>query len=75
VSLRIVDFFEVERNSLGEVAQGLIGGAALAGYVDLKTLRHLPVLFLMYCGGQVPRGAHGSSVAPSTPFRLLPRPG
>ena len=58
--LRVVDLLEVERNSLGEVAQGLIDRRALAGDVDLETLRHVTVLFLMYGGGQVPRGAHGS---------------
>lgn len=31
---------------------------ALAGHVDLKALRHIPVLFLVYSGGEVPGGAY-----------------
>lgn len=57
--LRVIDLVKIEADSLGEIAQGLVDRAALAGHVDLETLRHVPVLFLMYCGGQVPRRVHG----------------
>lgn len=57
--LLVVDLVKVEGDSLGEIAQGFLDRAALAGDVDLKTLRDVPVLFLMYGGGQVPMGTHG----------------
>ncbi len=62
--LGFIDLIEVERDSLGEVAQRLLNRAALAGHVDLKTLCHVPVLFLVYGGSEVPRCAHDPSVTP-----------
>ena len=58
--LWVIDLFEVQSDSLGEVALGFVDRTALASDVDLKTLCHVPVLFLMYGGGQVPSGAHRS---------------
>ena len=55
----VIDLVKVERDSLGEIAQGFIDRTALAGDIDLKTLRHIPVFFLMYGSGQVPRRTHG----------------
>ena len=74
--LWVIDLFEVQSDSLGEVAQGFVDRMALAGDVDLKTLRHVPVFFLMYGGGQVPSGAHRSQC--DTPHAVpssLPRQG
>jgi len=62
--LWVVDLIEVERDSLREVAQGFIDGAALAGHIDFQTLRYVPVLFPVYSRGQVARRAHGLSVTP-----------
>ncbi len=74
--LWVFDLFEVESDSLGEVAQGLVDRTALASDVDLKALRHLPVLFLMYGSGQVPSGAHRSQCdTPDAVPSSLPRQG
>ncbi len=66
VLLGVVDLVEVQFDCLGEIAQGFGDRAALACHIDLEALRHVPVLFLVYSGGEVPRGAHVSSVASST---------
>lgn len=73
MALWVIDLFEIESDSLGEVAQGFVDRTALASDVDLKTLRHVPVLFLVYGGGQVPSVPIGLSVTPCTPFRPLCR--
>lgn len=75
--LRVIDLFEVESDSLGEVAQGLVDRTALASDVDLKTLRQVPVLFLMYGGGQVPNGIHRSQcdTLDAVPSSLPPQAG
>jgi len=59
VLLGVFDLIEVQLDRLGEIAQGFGDRAALAGHIDLKALRHVPVLFLVHSGGEVPRGAHG----------------
>lgn len=75
MSLRIIDLVEIERDSFGEVAQGFLDCAALAGDIDLKALRDVPVFFLVYGDRQVPGRIHESSVTPWTPFRLCHREG
>ncbi|MGH3793032.1 MAG: hypothetical protein ACRDQ9_19980 [Pseudonocardiaceae bacterium] len=42
---------------LNEMAQGFGDRVTLAGYVGLKTLRHIPVFFLVDRGGDVSRRA------------------
>jgi hypothetical protein len=71
VPLWIVDLIEVEGDSLREIAQGFLDRAALAGYIDLKTLCYVPVLFLVYSGGQVARRAHGLSLDPPVKLRCV----
>jgi hypothetical protein len=66
VPLWVVDLIEVEGDSLREIAQGFLDRVALAGYIDLKTLRYVPVLFPVDRGGQVARHAHGLSVTPES---------
>lgn len=72
--LWVVDFIKVERDSFREVAQGFVDGVALAGHIDLQTLRYIPVLFPVYRGGQVARRAHGLSVTPES-CSVVPPPG
>lgn len=76
--LGVVDLIEVEGDRLREIAQGFLDRVALAGYIDLKTLRYVPVLFLVDRGGQVARGTHGLSVTLESRFVVLslgwPRP-
>ncbi len=52
----------VDLDSFRKIARSFLDRVALAGYIDLKTLRYVPVLFLMHSGGQVARRAHGLSV-------------
>lgn len=43
--LWISHLIEVERDSLREVAQSFVDGAALAGHIDFRALRYVPVFF------------------------------
>ena len=63
--LRIIHLIKVERDSLREVAQSFVDGAALAGHIDLKALRYVPVFFLVYRGGQGATRGHSFSVTPN----------
>lgn len=69
--LGVVDLIEVQGDSLREIAQGFLDRVALAGYIDLKTLRYVPVVFLVDRGGQVARGTHGLSVTLESRFVVL----
>ena len=61
--LRVLDLVEVQLNRLGEIAQRLRDRAALAGHIDLETLRHVPVFFLVHGSGEVSWRIHNPSVA------------
>ena len=47
--LGVLDLVEVQLDRLSEIAQRLRDRAALAGHVDLKALRHVPVSDLRKC--------------------------
>jgi hypothetical protein len=72
VPLWIIHLIEVERDSLREVAQSFVDGAALAGLIDFKALRYVPVFFLVYRGGQGATRGHSFSVRPNGPAVVAP---
>ena len=55
--LWIIHLIKVQRDSLREVTQCFVDGAALAGHIDLKALRYAPVLFQAYRGSE--SASHG----------------
>ena len=61
--LGVLDLVEVQLDRLSEIAQCLRDRAALAGHVDLKALRHVPVFFLVHGSGEVSWRIHNPSVA------------
>jgi len=81
--LGILDLVEVQLDRLGETTQRFRDRAALAGHIDLETLRHVPVFFLVYGSGEVSRRIHNPQCGISPILRLLhcarlagdPRPG
>ncbi len=66
--LGVLDLVEVQLDRLGEITQRLRVRAALAGHIDLKTLRHVPVFFLVYGSGEISRRIHVPSVASPRSF-------
>ncbi len=68
--LRALDLVEVQLDRLGEIAQRLRDRAALAGHIDLETLRHVPVFFLVHGSGEVSRRIHNPKCCISPILRL-----
>ena len=65
---RIVYFFQIQLDGLGQVGQGFVNCVTLAGHVNLQALRDKPVLFLVQrCGQRTRRVRHGTRIATRRP--------
>ncbi len=69
--LGVLDLVEVQLDRLGETAQRLRDRAALAGHIDLKTLGHVPVFYLVHGCGEILRRIHNLQCG-SSPILGLP---